>query len=217
MQADKPRPLALLSGIVFVVLVAFAFVVLGGDTPEVKASGAKVASYYSDHNDREGAAVFVIIIAMLFAGIFVATLWATLRWASASSAWSAVALVGGIVAIVGFLVAAGIHLALTEAADKNYSPDTLRVLNALDSDTFPAFAAGMALLIVGSGAALVTSSVFPSWLGWVGVVLGVLGFTPAGFFIFLLSGLWVIVLSIMCYQRLSRGEQAGPAPPAAAT
>ncbi len=217
MQADKPRPLALLSGVVFVVLVVVAFVVLGGDTPDVKASGAKVASYYSDHNDREGAAVFVLVVATLFAAIFVGYLWATLRWASASPAWSAVAVVGGIVAIAGFLVAAGVHLALTEAADKHYSPDALRVLNALDSDSFFGFGAGMALLMLGTGAALVTSSVFPSWLGWVGVVLGVLGFTPVGFFVFILSGLWVIVLSILCYSRLSRGEEAGPAPPAVAS
>jgi len=215
MQADKPRPLALLSGVVFVVLVAFAFVVLGGDTPDVKASGAKVASYYTDHNDREKAAVFVIAVATLFAAIFVGYLWATLRWASASPGWSAVAVVGGIVAIAGFLIAAGVHLALAEGADKHYSPEALRVLNALDSDTFFGFAGGMAILMLGSGAALVTSSVFPNWLGWVGVVLGVLGFTPAGFFVFLLSGLWVIVLSIVCYQRLSRGEEAAPAPPAA--
>jgi hypothetical protein len=156
-------------------------------------------------------------VATLFAAIFVGYLWATLRWASASPGWTTVAVIGGIVAIAGFLVAAGVHLALTEATDKNYSPDTLRVLNALDADMFLGFAGGMALLVLGSGGAMVTSSVFPSWLGWVGVVLGVLGFTPAGFFVFLLSGVWVIVLSIMCYQRLSAGEEAGPAPPAAAT
>jgi hypothetical protein len=217
MQIDRPRPLGLLSGVVFVVLVAVAFAVLGGDTPELKASGAKVASYYSDHNDREQAAVFVLAVATLFAAIFVGYLWATLRWASASPGWSAVAVIGGSVAIAGFLIAAGVHLALAEAADKNYSPDALRVLNALDADLFFGFAGGMALLMLGSGGALVTSAVFPSWLGWVGVVLGVLGFTPAGFFVFLLSGLWVIVLSIVCYSRLSRGDEAGPATPAAAT
>jgi MFS family permease len=217
MQVEKPRPLALLSGVVFVVLVVLAFAVFGGDTPEVKASGAKVASYYSDHNDREQAAVFVLIIATLFAGIFVASLWAAFRWASASPTWSAVALIGGIVAIGGFLVAGGIHLALAEAADKHYSPDTLRVLNALDSDSYPAFGLGMALLMLGSGGALVTSAVFPTWLGWVGIVVGILGFTPAGFFAFLLSGVWVIVLSIVCFRRLSQGDEPGPAPPAAAT
>ena len=41
-----------------------------------------------------------------------------------------------------------------------------------------------------------------------------LGFTPAGFFMFLASGLWILAVSIVSYSRLNAPE--GGVPPAAA-
>lgn len=216
MSQPRPQPLALLAGVVFVALVVIAFVVLGGNTPELKESGQKVASFYSDNNGRQQGAAFVLAVSALFAAIFVGHLYPTLRWASPESAWPGVALVGGIVAIAGFLAGAGVHLALAEAADKGFAPDALRTLNALDSDLFIPFAGGMAILMVGSGAALVGSRMLPRWLGWVGIVVGVLGFTPAGFFAFILSGVWVLVLSVLCFRALSR-EGTAATPGAAVT
>jgi hypothetical protein len=45
------------------------------------------------------------------------------------------------------------------------------------------------------------------WLGWIALVLGVLMFTPVGFFAFLASGLWIALASV----ALTMQERAQPA------
>jgi hypothetical protein len=53
------------------------------------------------------------------------------------------------------------------------------------------------------------------WLGWVAIVLAILGGTPAGFIAFLASRIWILVISVMLTLR-ERDESAsrgpGPAP-----
>ena len=49
----------------------------------------------------------------------------------------------------------------------------------------------------------------PKWLGWVGIVLFVISFTPVGFIGFALGGLWIIIVSILLYVR---GEPVSGAP-----
>jgi hypothetical protein len=148
---------------------------------------------------------------MVFAAIFVGHLWSYLRGATGSgAAWPTVALIGGTVAIAGFLTSAGIHLALAEAADRHYAAESLRTLNALDSDTFFAMGGGMAILLIGSGASLRGSAAAPGWLAWSALVIGILGFSPIGFFAFGASALWVLVASVV----LSGRARSGPAPAA---
>jgi len=37
----------------------------------------------------------------------------------------------------------------------------------------------------------------PSWLGWIGIVIGLLAMTPIGFFAFLASGIWIVLTSVV--------------------
>ena len=77
-----------------------------------------------------------------------------------------------------------------------------QALNVLDNDLFLPLAGGIAVMILASGISLVRSvTLLPHWLGWVAVVIGILGFTPAGFFAFLASGLWVLVVSVLLLGR----------------
>jgi hypothetical protein len=67
-------------------------------------------------------------------------------------------------------------------------------------------------MTLGAAAATLQTNVMPRWLGWVGLVLAIVTFTPAGFFAFGVIGLWIIAVSIV----LSRSAQAAPAPAAPA-
>lgn len=49
---------------------------------------------------------------------------------------------------------------------------------------------------------------FPKWLAWIAIVLGVLAVTPAGFFVFLAYGIWVLLTSIV---MLRSPETTSPA------
>jgi hypothetical protein len=214
MNPSPPHRLGILSGVVFVALVLVAFIALGGDTPDIDGSGQKVASYYTAHSSREQAAAYVLGIACLFGALFVVHLWSAVRSAGVDSAWTALVVVGGAVAVGGFLFSAAMHLVLADAADKGYSAEQLRLLNAIDADDYLPMAEGLALFVLGGGAALLRSGLAPKWLAWVGIVLGLVTFTPLGFVGFGLSGLWIIVISVLLFLRLAPGAEKG-APPAA--
>lgn len=208
MTLEKPHRLGILSGVAFVVLVVIVFVVLAANPPDLKAPGQDVATFYTHHNGREQTAGHVLVIAALVGAIFVAQLWTTLRWAGSPSMWTGLVLVGGAVCVTGFMVAAGDHIALAEAADKGFGPDGLRVLNAIDSDNYPPFAGGLAILVLATGAAMLGRALVPSWLAWVGIALGIVAFTPAGFFAFVLLGVWLIAVSVLLSRKLAKDSTA---------
>jgi len=116
-----------------------------------------------------------------------------------------------VLAAVGFGVLAFVHLALADAADSSNTIGTAQVLNVLDNNDFIPVAAGMGVLLLGAGMSAVRHGGLPKWLGWAGVVIGILAFTPAGFFAFLASGIWIALAGILLTQ--ARGS-AAPAPAA---
>jgi uncharacterized protein DUF4386 len=218
MTDQKPSALPMLAGVAFVVLAIAAFSV-GGETPSMDDSAQKVIDFYKDNKDREYIAAFLLIYSVPFGAIFVAHLHSLLRWSSPRKAWATMAAIGGGALVAGFLGAAAIHLAVTEAVDKDFAPDSVRAISALDIDSWPLLAGPMFVLLIGAGAALLASTTMPRWLGWAGLVIGILGFTPAGFFMFLASGLWILATSIVAYSRLRApdgGDPPAAAPPPAA-
>ena len=97
-----------------------------------------------------------------------------------------------------------IHAALAEAAQTSeFSDQALQSLNALDGWSFYPFAIGLSTFMLASGVALVRDRpFFAPFLAWAAVVLGVLGLVPiVGFFAALLSGIWVVIISLMLFVR----------------
>jgi hypothetical protein len=198
----RSNRLAPLSGIVFVVLLIVAFIFVEGDTPDVDASASKIASFYHDDQGKHIAAGILVALAALFLGVFVSSLREYLRGVGDSDFWPTVALVGGTVAVGGLLVAVGIHFALIDGGDKNISPDAMVALNTLDNDDFFAFSLPLGIMLLGAaGAVLKTGAALPRWMAWAAIVLLIIFFTPAGFAAFGLTGIWIIIASILMYQR----------------
>jgi hypothetical protein len=191
------------SGVVFVVLLIVAFIPLSGDTPDIDDSASKITSFYADHQGRELAAAVVVLLATLSLAIFSVTLRDYLRGESQrSDFWPTLSLVGGAVAVAGLLVAVGIHFALVDGGDKKISPDAMVALNALDNDNFFAFSFPLGIMLLGAaGATLKTGAALPKWMAWAAIVLMILFFTPAGFAAFGLTGIWIIIASILMSQR----------------
>lgn len=199
MKSPRFAPLA---GIVFVVLLILAFVVIEGETPDIDDSAQKITSFYHDDQGKHLAAVVLVALSTIFLTVFAVSLREFLRVPGQSDFWPTVALVGGAVAVAGFLVAAGIHLALIDGGDKNISPDAMVALNAIDADDFFGFATPLGIMLLGAGGAtLRAGAALPKWMGWAAIVLFVVFFTPAGFAAFGLTGIWIIIASILVYQR----------------
>jgi hypothetical protein len=203
MPAGRWERLAPLTGVVFVVLVIVAFIPLGGDTPDSHASAQKVADFYSKNTTREALAAYALALAVPFLVFFSSIVYRTLRTAGGRGRLAAAAFGGGLLSAAGFAVAAAVHLALADAADKTSSAGAAQPLNVLDNDSFIPFVAGLGILLLGSGlATLRYGGSLPRWLGWAGAIVGVAIFIPfVGFVAFALSGIWVVVASIVLYRR----------------
>jgi hypothetical protein len=209
----RNRDVAALTGALFVVLVIVAFIPLGGDTPDGDASAREVARFYSDNDSRELIAAAVLGLAAVPLLYFSALLRERLKEIlPGRSALPTFAFAGGVAAAAGFLAAAGIHFTLADYSD-DIQPAAAQALNALDADFFIPFTTGLAALLLGTSLVVVrTKRLLPTWLAWVGIVLFVVFFTPVGFVAFGLSGIWIIVVSVLLYRRGDSVE--GPTPAA---
>jgi hypothetical protein len=206
------RNLVPLTGALFVVLVLIAFIPLGGNTPEGDDSAQKVVSFYSDHESREMIASIVLALGAVALLFFSAYLKQRLEEARpVRGVLPTVALGAGIVASGGFLAAATVHFALADYAS-DIDPSAAQAINAIDSDIFLPFAMGIAALIFAASLWLVRNRLLlPTWLGWVGIIIFIASFTPVGFIAFGLSGIWIIVVSILLYLRDEPAAVASPA------
>ncbi|NGO12319.1 hypothetical protein G5C60_33130 [Streptomyces sp. HC44] len=203
-----------LSGLLAVALTVVSFLLIG-DTPDVDSSGREVRTYYEDHEAQTAVSLYLLVLAGAFFVFFAAHLARAVRDAAPRDDWThRVVLAGGVLIAAGFWVAAGFALALMDLADESAaSDDTMQTLNAITEDFFIPFVGGMALMLLAAGLAAARVSVtgLPRWLGWTGFALGVLTFVPwVGFVTFMLSGLWVIVASVLLARRPHNGTPTEP-------
>jgi Domain of unknown function (DUF4386) len=202
-QQSTWERLAPLTGLVFVAIVVAVFAI-GGSTPGDHDSAQKVQDFYGQHHDKHMTLAFIMAISIPFLLFFVSILRYELRRAGGTGQLANAAFAGGVLAAAGFGILAFVHLALADAGDSVKTIGTTQALNVLDNNDFLPMAAGMGVLVLAAGLSTVRHGGLPKWLGWVGVVIGVATFTPAGFFAFLLSGIWVLIVSIL----LTMGRQS---------
>ena len=191
-----------LCGVAATVLVALAFTVVGGSTPDDKAGSAEVLTFYRDHKTAQLVAALMVVIAAVLFVMFGARLRDALRGTGAGDGLlPAVAFGGTIVLASGLLFMAMVHFALVQAADHKFAV-AAQTLNVLDNNDFFGLVGGIAIVMLSGGLATVRAPVLPRWLGWAAIVFGILCLAgPLGFFGFLLGALWLLVVSIMLTVR----------------
>jgi hypothetical protein len=206
MYESRWERLAPLTGIVFVAIVVAVFAI-GGSTPEEHDSAAKVQAYYAAHHDKHTALAFVMAIGVAFLVFFASTLRHDLRRLGGTGQLSDAAFGGGVLAAAGFAILATVHVALANAGESVTTLGTTQTLNVLDNNDFIPAAAGLAVLVFAAGAAAVRHGGLPKWLGWLGIVIGVVAFTPAGFVAFLAAGIWILIVSVLLTQARQVSER----------
>ena len=207
-QQSTWERLAPLTGLVFVAIVVVVFAT-GGSTPGDHDSAQQVQAFYGQHHDKHMTLAFIMAISIPFLLFFISILRYELRRAGGSGQLANAAFAGGVLAAAGFGILAFVHLALADAGGSVKTIGTTQALNVLDNNDFLPMAAGMGVLVLAGGLSAIRHGGLPKWLGWAGVVIGAASFTPAGFFAFLLSGIWVVIVSILL--TLGR-HSAAPAP-----
>jgi hypothetical protein len=95
------------------------------------------------------------------------------------------------------------------AFEVRIDPGTIQTLNAMWSDFFFPMVIGMATLILATGLSALRTRVIPVWLAWIGFLLVVVLFTPAGSIAFLASSLWILIVSILLWRRETNQPDGG--------
>ncbi|MFK8908494.1 hypothetical protein [Streptomyces sp. YS-3] len=192
-----------MTGLVAVVLIAVAFGV-GGDTPGIGDSGPQIRLFYQEHDTRQAVSLYLLILAGVLLVFFAGSLRHHLAESDRHGWLPQVAFAGGILSAAGFWLGSAVTLALIDASDKQkVGGPALQAMNVISNDLFIPFVGGIGTMLLAAGLDTARRGTpLPRWLGWAGIVLGVLMFIPwVGFFAFLVSGLWIIIASVLLARR----------------
>jgi len=205
------KKLAPLTGVLFFVLLLCA-VIVGTNSLTASSSPAKVLAYYAAHQDSTSASVVLTLLSVVVGVIFYGLLRDYLRRHEASRGLTATAFGGVILFAASGALSAGTQLALVDSPG-HLSPDAAQALNLADMDvSAPLAFAGIAILLLCFGLAIVHSGLLPKWLGWVAFPLAVLVLIPpTGAVAWIGVGVWTPIVSIAMWRRLSGSDAAAPA------
>jgi len=195
---DSLRRLAPLTGIVFAVLLAVTFTT--PSTPDVHDTGQQVIQHYNDHKSAHLLGDITGGVAVVFFLFFISALRSFFKDKEGADGLSMAAFAGGILIAVGGGLFTSLDVALIDARH-DISPQAVQALNVLSNDIFFPFEIGLIVFALSIGLAIIASGALPKWLGWVMVVIGIVAFTPVGFFGFFVVLLWSVIVAILIYRR----------------
>jgi hypothetical protein len=196
-MSDRWSRLAPLTAVFFTGLLV-ASVALSWNTPNSDASGAKVISFFHSHRSEEMASNFLGGAAAAFLLFFASALRVHLR--RGADGLAALGFGGGILAAGGGAIFSSLGLALADVPTK-LDASSAQALNVLSNDFFFPFAVGLSAFMIGNGLAIVRGRALPRWLGWVAFVIGLVSFSPVGFFAFFAVMVWAVIVGVLLYVR----------------
>jgi hypothetical protein len=192
--------LAPLTGVAFVVL-AIISALIAGEPPSADDPVEEIVEHYVDN---DGSIMFAAALATLAASVmvfFFGYLRKVLRAAEGEGGMlSLIAFAGAVILALGVAIDSTISFALAETAE-DIEPTSVQTLQALWDNDFLPFALGSQVLWFATGLSVVLHGALPKWLGWVAIVFGIASVTPIGFFVFLLGGVWILIVSVMLTTR----------------
>jgi hypothetical protein len=201
---------AFLGGAVYVVLFVIGVLVFYGGQPDSGSAPAKLIAYYSDsgHRDRINIGWILIGLAAFFLIWFVAALRRAVAAVDGERILTSIVAFGGSIYIALLLVAVSIGTALTTMSDDTYHhqvyPGLIHAANDVSWVVHAAGAAALGAMIIAASLAFMRGGVWPTWAGWVGIVVGILALASIVFFPQFLFLAWILVVSIVLFMRESR-------------
>ena len=206
-MGQSQRSLLPLTGAAFAILFVVSFFVTG-ESPSADDPIEEIVTYYTDKQSALMLASILSAIGAVLFLFFVGHVRSVLRsFEGGPGTLSSVAAGGGIVAATGMLIFTGLTFVGTESTE-GFEPATFQTLNALIANFFFPLAGGLLTFLLATGLVGVRARALPAWLAWSGIVIAVVIFTPAGFFAFLASILWILITSIVLWM----GPSAAPSP-----
>jgi hypothetical protein len=200
--------LAPLTGVAFVVVGIIAFIV-GGEPKDADHPAREIVDWYVDNKDSVQIGAVIGVAAGVLLIFFAAYLRNVLRAAAgAGEILSLVSFIGLVIVALAFAIDGTILFATAEAAE-DIDPVAVQALQALWDNDFLPIMLGVLAFLWATGISIIRTGVFPRWLGWLMIVLGIVGVTPIGFVSAAASALLVLAFSVILTLR----ARARPAPP----
>jgi hypothetical protein len=192
----------------FAVLLIVSFIVQG-NLKDASHPANEIKQWYIDNKSAAEVSAFIGTVAagvLIFYGGYLRKV-----FDGAGLMLSILPLIGLTVVAVGGAIDGLILFATAERA-KDLPPESVRTLQTLwDNDFLPLFL-GTLVFNWAVGFAVLRSGALPKWLGWAGIVFGVISLAgPIGFIGAIGAALWIIVSSIMLSLRARRPAAAAPA------
>jgi hypothetical protein len=172
MDARSQR-LTAVSGLVFVALVV-ASIIAVPNAPDAHTTAAKDVAFYSAHKSAAGVAAHLIVLAVVVGLFFFWHLRDFLATTAATKRLATIGFAGAVVFAACGGVAAASYYTLSDAIG-HADASTIQVLNLMQSDFSDGVGeAGIAAFLLASSVAIIRArGPLPSWVGWIGIVLGV--------------------------------------------
>jgi hypothetical protein len=196
MSSGQRRAIGL-GGLLFVVIVVAA-IASAGNSPAANASLGTILSYYHHHRGTQLVSAYLLEIAVIVGLVFFWYLRQLLIECKADRLLVNLGFVGVILFASAGALSGGFRYALWDYLGSSViSTSTVQTLNSLQQDANVILSGvGQAVFLLATGIALVRSGALGRWLGWIAVVLGVIG-VVIPFFGPVPAGLWVIVACIV--------------------
>jgi len=192
--------LAPLTGVLFVVLTIGSFII-EGEPPGADEGKGKIVEFYVDNEGRTIVAALAASLAAVSLVFFAATVRRALRRGEqAMGVLSMAALGGGVVAATGIATDSALRFTLADSAE-DIDPAAVQALHAFWEGFFFPMVVGIGVLVLATSLAALKTRLIPVWLAWIGILIFVVFFTPAGFIAFLVSALWIIVVSVLLWRQ----------------
>ena len=195
------KRLAPLTGVLFF-LVLLGSVLSNSNDLDASSSGAKVLAHYRAHQNSTAISGILTVHAIVVGLIFYGQLRDYLRRHEGSRGLAATAFGGAILFAVSGGISAGVDFAVTDSPS-HLSLSSAQTLNLINMDVANGLEfAGVAILLVTFGAAILAGGLLPAWLGWIAFPLAVVAVVPPiAFIAFIGVGVWTLVVSIVMWQR----------------
>ena len=189
-----------LTGVAFIVVGIIGFSI-SGEPKSADEPVREIVDFYVDKKESVQISAIAGVVAGLLLIFFGAYLRKVLRLAAPEEEiLPLVAFIGLVIVAVGFAIDGTISFALAEAAD-DIDPAAVQALQALWDNDFLPIVLGVLAFLVATGISVLRSGALPKWLGWVMIVLAIVGLTPIGFVAAIGAAILVLVLSILLSLR----------------
>jgi hypothetical protein len=205
---------AALGGIVYVILFIVGTILLFSGAPDGDAPPAKVIAWYSDsgHRDRVAFGWVVAGLGVFFFLWFLSSLRRTVRRHEGDDGFlTALTTIGGAVYATLALAALAVNQGIRTMSDDTYRhqvfPGLIHAANDASYILHASGGAGASAMIIAASLAAMRAAAVRAWVGWLGIVAGILALGSIAFFPQAAIGIWILVVSGGMFIRGGRAER----------